>query len=100
MFAVPRQRKVGSDGSFHLALSSPIELFDAESFMTGRNGRSMEQVISDDEDHIEIAIDKKLHIVETYLKLTESVKFKLIPADEAYLDKKTFEWKLDAYDEE
>ena len=39
-------------------------------------------------------------MIEAYLKLTRSIRFKLVPADEAYSDLKSFEWKLERYDED
>ena len=71
-------------------MSSPIEPFDVISFI-----RSQMNV---DEELIDLTEDKRLQIVEIFLKFTNSVKFLLVSADENYIDKKTFSWKLKAYD--
>ena len=91
VFSVPRkQRKVGSNGRVDIEMSSPIQPFDVVSLIKDR--------ISFDEELIDLTEEKRLHIVESYLKLTNSVKFLLVSADETYRDQKTFQWKLVAYD--
>ena len=40
-----------------------------------------------------------LHILESFLKLSKSVMFELIPADEINVERKTFDWHLVKYDE-
>ena len=43
---------------------------------------------------------KELKIIETYIKLTSSIKVTLVPANDMNLDKKEFTWSLKNYDEE
>ena len=38
--------------------------------------------------------DKELLAIDSFLKLSRSVKFELVPADENYLDMKTYDWSL------
>ena len=40
-----------------------------------------------------------MKVLETYLKLNESIKFELVPATDYYLEKKAFEWSLARIDE-
>ena len=51
-------------------------MFDVESFIKGS--------IRVEQELINLTEEKRLQIVETYLKLTNSVKFLLVSADETY----------------
>ena len=88
-------------GSLQMDLSSPINALESSaSLFTRRMRRQLNQVESDGDGGLNIQADEELIITESYLKLTESIKFELVPGNDSYLDKKQFEWKLIIYDDQ
>ena len=52
-------------------------------------------------DKLDSKVDEEelMKLLETYLKLKESIQFELVPGTDYYIDKKAFKWSLTQIDE-
>ena len=71
-------------------MSESIQLFDTKSLMNRLKKRKLQS--SSEEE-----IDPEVQVVDSFIRLTQSVIVELIPADDSYLEKKGFSWHIDAY---
>ena len=87
---------MGADGSFTATLSGPIRVYRP------LQGRELgDAAVADSAGHIEIddGTAADVRVMQSWLKLAESIKFELVPGNDMYLDKKTFTWQLKKYTE-
>ena len=70
---------VGSDGGCMLKLSVPIDVYDP------LNRRKLSSSADMPAEH-------NIAIMQSWLKLTSSLKLSLIPGNDMYPDKKSFKW--------
>ena len=50
-----------------------------------------------EENSANVEFNQDLFMLESFMKISGSIKAELVPANDLYLDKKGFSWKLDHY---
>ena len=72
-------------------MMNPLQAFSRSS-----NFQSIE--LSED-NTAKVDFSKNLALLEAFMKISESIKAELVPANDIYLDKKGFTWELSSFDE-
>ena len=85
-FSVPSISDFASNGDFSVQLSGPINVYDP---LEGRR-------LSSSGD---LSEEQNIAVMQSWLKLTDSLKLQLIPGNDMYTDKKGFKWQLKSYSE-
>ena len=95
---MPQPKQFASDGSFGIGTSKPTKVVDAKKSFSRVERRRLEAHIDDDGELV-VVDQKMLKELEKFLKLSNSVKFEFVPANDWYQDKKGFKWEVGSYNE-
>ena len=98
-FSVPMPRKFASDGSFGIGTSEKSKVVDAKKSFSRVESRRLSAHVDDDGQIVIVSSTKQLKELEKFLKISSSVKFEFVPANDWYPDKKGFRWEVGKYDE-
>ena len=95
-YSMPEAPILPSDGALSIKMSSPIQLYDAKTLVKNKR-RNLDQ--DGKSKATELTKNEELMLVDSYMKLSGSIKVQLIPHTDVDVDKKGFSWKLAKYDE-